>query len=140
LQKIIEGENVGTLFYPVAERLTKRKHWLAWTQKSCGEVVIDDGAVNAITKRGKSLLPTGVMEVRGEFERGDAVTVVSKSGTEIALGLTEYSSSELRKIKGCHSNEIECVLGYRHEDEVIHRDNMVLTEEINRCYTEGASK
>lgn len=140
LQKIIDGENVGTLFYPVAERLTKRKHWLAWTQKSCGEVVIDDGAVNAITKRGKSLLPTGVMEVRGEFERGDAVTVVSKSGTEIALGLTEYSSSELRKIKGCHSNEIECVLGYRHEDEVIHRDNMVLTEEINRCYTEGTSK
>lgn len=140
LHKIIEGEQEGTLFFPKAERLTKRKHWLAWTQRSCGEVVIDNGAVNAITKRGKSLLPTGIMEIRGEFERGDAITIVSQRGTEIALGLTEYSSSELRKIKGCHSNEIESILGYRHEDEVIHRDNMVLTEEINSCYAEENSR
>lgn len=139
LSRIMDGEEVGTLFLPQPQRLAKRKHWLAWTQKSCGEVVIDDGAVNAITKRGKSLLPTGVVDIRGEFERGDAITIVSQRGKEIALGLSEYSSSELRKIKGCHSNEIECVLGYRHEDEVVHRDNMVLTEEINRCYTEESS-
>jgi len=127
LRRILSGAEEGTLFMPAKEKLAKRKHWIAWTQKPRGALVVDKGACSALLSGGKSLLPKGIIEVRGNFDRGEAVTIVETDGREIARGLVEYSSSDLKKIRGRHSKEIEKVLGYRFDDEAVHRDDMVVT-------------
>lgn len=93
---------------------------------SKGDVVVDDGAKKAIIQKGKSLLPSGVVKVRGAFGRGDSVSCLGPRGKEFARGLVNYGVLELEKIKGLHSNQIEKVLGYKYSDEVIHRDDLVL--------------
>ena len=129
LWRILEGEEVGTFFLPREERLVGRKRWIAYTLQPVGSLVIDDGAVEALVRRGKSLLPRGVLEVRGAFEMGDPVSCLDKDGREVARGLVNYSSPEIEKIKGVHSSKIQEVLGYHHSDEVIHRDNLVVLYE-----------
>jgi len=126
LQRLIEGEEIGTFFYPKQERLGGRKRWIGYALHPVGKIIIDDGAALAITKRGKSLLPKGVLDVIGNFGMGDPVECVTLGGIEIARGLVNYSSDEIKKIKGLHSSRIEEVLGYHHSDEVIHRDNLVV--------------
>jgi len=126
LEKLISGEEHGTLFSP-GERLQSRKHWLAFTAKSRGRIQIDAGAVKALTNRGRSLLPAGVLHVEGKFKIGDPVACVNEAGEEIARGLVGYSSDEIGQLAGLATREITRVLGYSNGDEVIHRDDLVLT-------------
>jgi glutamate 5-kinase len=117
----------GTLILPEGDRLARRKHWIAYTLKPSGTVVVDQGAYEAITQRGRSLLPKGLKEVQGKFSSGECVRCVDPSGREFARGLVNYSAAELEKIKGMHSARIESVLGYTLAAEVIHRNDLVLT-------------
>ena len=125
LKRIEDGARCSW-FYPDANPATVRKQWIAGTLKPAGELLVDAGALSALT-RGKSLLPAGVVKVNGRFERGDAVRVCSATGLEIARGLSAYSSIDAERIRGRHSSEIEELLGYRGRDEMIHRDDMVIT-------------
>jgi len=125
LLRVAAGEPIGTLFRS-RERLASRKHWLAFTTRTHGELVLDDGAVRALAQSGKSLLPAGIVEVRGKFGIGDAVACVDSAGRAIARGLTTYSSDALVRIKGRSTDAITQVLGYSNGAEVIHRDDLVL--------------
>ncbi|MDV2502465.1 MAG: PUA domain-containing protein, partial [bacterium] len=93
-----------------------------------GSITVDEGAMQAITKKGGSLLPSGVVKVEGRFEYGDAVSLRDPNDQEFARGLSNYAVAELKKIQGHHTKEIESLLGYKHYDEAIHRDNLVLTD------------
>lgn len=126
MRRAFQGESIGTLFLPKPVRLTSKKHWIAHSLKVKGEVVLDAGAVEAILKKGKSLLASGIREITGKFEVGDAIRCLTSDGKEIAKGLTNYSASEMILIKGIHSSQIEKKLGYKSTDEVIHRDNLVI--------------
>jgi glutamate 5-kinase len=126
LRQILKGKEVGTLILPKGEALSSRKHWIAFNPKPKGDVIVDDGAKRAIVQKGRSLLPSGVTKVRGAFDRGDLVTCLGPRGREFARGLVNYSASELEKIKGLRSNQIETSLGYKYCDEVIHRDDLVV--------------
>jgi len=127
LQEIMDGKETGTLFLPPAEHLNSRKYWIAFTLRSRGRLFIDDGAKEALVQDGKSLLPSGVTQVEGDFTLGDPVTCVDATGNAIAKGLTNYSADDIRKIMGLKSSRIEQVLGYKDYDEVIHRDNLAVT-------------
>jgi len=127
LQEILDGKETGTLFLPMAEHLNSRKYWIAFTLRSRGRILIDDGAKKALVGDGKSLLPSGVMQVEGNFALGDPVTCVDTAGNPIAKGLVNYTADEIRKIMGLKSSKIEQVLGYKDYDEVIHRDNLAVT-------------
>ena len=126
LKKIFSGDDIGTLFLPMEERLTSRKHWLAFSTRPAGSLILDDGAKNALLKKGKSLLSSGITGIEGSFDSGDAVSCVSPSGKEFARGIVNYSSEEIKRIKGLKTTEIEKALGYKYFDEVIHRDNLVI--------------
>jgi glutamate 5-kinase len=126
LSRLFKGEELGTLFLPRPARLGSRKHWIAYTRRSKGRLYLDSGAVEAVLQRGKSLLPSGIMKVEGQFEGGDAVSCVDEKGLEVARGLVNYSSQEIEKIRGGRTTEIEKRLGYKFSDEVIHRDNLVI--------------
>jgi len=128
LLRVAAGESVGTLFL-AGQRLASRKHWLAFTMRTRGELVIDEGAVRAVVQRGKSLLPAGIQEVRGKFGMGDPVSVVDPRGAVLARGLVAYSSDEIRRIAKLPAREIRPVLGYSNGDEVIHRDDLVLVQD-----------
>jgi glutamate 5-kinase len=125
LLRVAAGEPVGTLIRS-GNRMASRKHWLAFTTRTRGELAIDDGAVRALVKRGRSLLPAGIADVRGEFGIGEAVAIVDSRGDELARGLVAYSSDELRRIARRPAREITQVLGYSNGDEVVHRDDLVL--------------
>lgn len=127
LRAILAGEEIGTLFVPEAGRLASRKRWIAFSKEPVGAVVIDDGACKAILAHGGSLLPAGVIAVRGEFSEGDLIELVDRNGKRIGSGLTNFSSQELEMIKGRRSSEIERILGSRNYDEVVHRDNLIVT-------------
>lgn len=126
IKRVLAGEEVGTLFLPQKSRLTSRKHWIAYTLKPKGDIVVDDGARDALIRNGKSLLPKGILGIKGKFGPGDAVTCIDAKGQGLARGIVNYSSEELKAIKGCYTTEIEKILGYKFYDEVIHRDNLVL--------------
>ena len=126
LSEIFSGKEIGTLFLPARERIKGRKHWIAFTLKPVGEVVIDEGAKRAISSSGKSLLPAGVKAVRGVFDLGELIRCVDERGTEVARGLTSYDSDEIRRIVGAKTSEIEKILGYKYGDEIIHRDDLVI--------------
>jgi len=127
ITRILNGEEVGTLFVSKENRLQFRKRWLAFGARIMGKLVVDDGCANAICKAGGcSILPAGITTVVGCFETGNTISVVDSSGHEMARGLTNYSSEELNKIKGAKTSEIEELIGHKHFDEVIHRDNLVI--------------
>ena len=128
IRRALEGDQVGTFFLPDKDRLAARKHWLRYTLKPKGSITVDEGAMQAITKRGKSLLPSGIVKVEGRFEYGDAVSLQGLNGKEIGRGLSNYTLDELRKIQGHHTKDIEALLGYKYYDEVVHRDNLVLLD------------
>ncbi len=127
LKRVVEGDNVGTLFLPKEEKLTSRKRWIAYTIKPKGKISIDDGAIHALKDKGKSLLASGIASVEGSFQKGDIISICRK-GVDVSIGrgLTNYSSEEIEKIKGCSTSHIARVLGYKLYDEVVHRDNMVI--------------
>jgi glutamate 5-kinase len=126
LQHLFSGEKVGTFFLPRAEKMQGRKRWIAYVLKPHGSLVIDDGAVQALVTRGKSLLPSGIREVRGEFEVGDSVQCVDENGKPVAVGLINFNAAEVRRIKGQKTEKIAEILGFKESDEVMHRDNLVL--------------
>lgn len=119
------GECLGTVFHPAVERLSHRKRWIAFGSEPRGTLVLDAGAVTAVTTRGKSLLPAGIREVRGAFEVGDTVLLLGPDGIEIARGLVNFSAVDVRRIMGRHTRELADVLGSVQYDEVVHRDNLV---------------
>ncbi len=125
LRRLEDGAR-ATWFTPSQTPAKARKRWIADTLKPAGTLVLDDGALSAL-KAGKSLLPIGVTAIKGIFEKGDAVIIEDKSGTELARGLSAYSSEDAVRIIGKRSSEIEEVLGYRGRDELVHRDNMALS-------------
>jgi glutamate 5-kinase len=126
LHQILKGKEIGTLILPKGEALSSRKHWIAFNPKPKGDLILDDGAKKAIIQKGKSLLPSGVVKIKGGFDRGDLVTCLGPRGKEFARGLVNYNATELEKIKGLRSDQIESVLGYKYSDEVIHRDDLVV--------------
>src|SRR5919202_1875127 len=127
LQKVLAGEDVGTVVSPQGERRRLRKRWML-DLKARGELRVDDGARAALIDRKKSLLPSGVREVRGTFASGDPVEISTLDGTPFARGLAVYSADEGRRIVGRRSAEIEATLGYRLLDCVVHRDDLVVTQ------------
>ena len=124
LQRIQDGTRC-TIFVPDANPRTARKEWIAGSLKPVGRLTVDPGALNAL-KSGKSLLPAGIAHIDGDFERGDAVTILDLDGREIGRGLIAYASDEAAQIAGHKTGEIETLLGYRGRDEMIHRDDLVL--------------
>ncbi|MBD2594965.1 glutamate 5-kinase [Nostoc spongiaeforme FACHB-130] len=127
LEKIIQGEPLGTHFEPQPEPTSARKRWIAYGLVPTGKLYLDQGAIAAISEAGKSLLAAGIKTLEGEFDTQDAVQLCDTNGNEIARGLVNYSSDELKKICGRHSREIPEILGYVGADTVVHRDNLVLT-------------
>ena len=125
LKNLEEGARC-TWFIPDANPKTARKRWIASALKPAGTIFVDDGALNAL-KSGKSLLPAGVTDVDGEFDRGDAVVVKTTDGREVARGISAYSADDARRIMGNKTSEIEPILGYRGRDEMVHRDDLVLS-------------
>ena len=126
LARLAEGERIGTQLVAQTAQLTARKQWMADHLQTAGTVTLDSGAVQKLTTEGKSLLPIGVVEVSGDFGRGDVVTCTDESGRAIARGISNYSSSEARRIMRRPSAEIAAILGFVEEPELIHRDNLVL--------------
>jgi len=127
LARLLAGEPLGTYFAPRTDRLGARKRWIAFAVPPQGRLTVDAGAVQALTLGGKSLLPSGVVQVDGDFAAGEVVAVVSEGdGKEFARGLVNFDASELRRIRGAKTREIEPRLGYKSFDEVIHRDNLVI--------------
>ena len=123
----IEAGARATLFLPSGEPRSARKAWIAAAVNPAGAVVVDDGAARAL-RGGKSLLAAGIVAVEGEFERGDCILVRTRAGTEAGRGLSAYSSVDIRRIAGHKSGEIATILGYRGRDEIIHRDDLVVTD------------
>jgi len=131
LIKLFAGKEHGTFFIPKKEKLANRKCWIAFTLKPKGTIMIDDGAAAAILKSGKSLLPSGIVRVDGEFSVGAAVEFKRESNDEIlGTGLVNYCASDIRKIMGLKSGKIKKYLGHKSYDEVIHRDNLAITCDI----------
>lgn len=126
LTRILQGEAIGTLFPAHATHLESRKRWLLAETVRHSRVVVDDGAVRAVLHAGKSLLPAGVVEVSGDFERGKTVRIFAQDGREIALGMAQYGAADLLRIKGLRSAQIGETLGYDYGPEVIHRDDMIV--------------
>ncbi|MGE5398384.1 MAG: glutamate 5-kinase [Chitinophagales bacterium] len=126
LRRVLEGERLGTMFKPGEERMQARKRWIAFGTQPHGIITIDRGAVEALVKKGRSLLASGITSVEHEFERGTIVSVYALEGHEIGRGMTNYSSNEIRSIAGHKSSEIQKILGAKDYDEVIHRDNFSL--------------
>lgn len=127
LQRLAGGEMIGTSFIANTAKLTARKQWIADQLQLRGALVLDAGALKALLRDGKSLLPIGVSEVQGDFARGDVVACLSQAGSEVGRGLINYASSEARRIIGKPSSEIESLLGFVEEPELIHRSNLVIT-------------
>ncbi|MBU7586357.1 MAG: glutamate 5-kinase [Nostoc sp. TH1S01] len=127
LEKILQGEPLGTHFEPQPEPTSARKRWIAYGLVPMGKLYLDQGAIAAISQAGKSLLAAGIKTIEGEFDTQDAVQLCDTNGNEIARGLVNYGSDELQKICGRHSREIPEILGYVGADTVVHRDNLVLT-------------
>lgn len=127
IKRIVQGEDIGTFFKPQTTAICGRKHWIAFSRALKGKLMIDQGAVNALTNNNKSLLPSGVVKVVGTFSRGDSVQLVDQENNEIAIGMVDYNSADSDKIKGLNSKIIKSTLGYKHNDAIIHRDNLLIT-------------
>ncbi len=126
LPKVLQGEPGGTFFLPHGSPLNSRKQWIAFTLRPKGQLVLDQGAVEALQQHGKSLLPSGILDVKGIFNAGDSITCTDKKGKEFAKGLVNYSAQVLEQIKGQTTRDIQNLLGKCEYEEVIHRDNLVL--------------
>ena len=127
LVRISQGEDAGTFFPAQANKMESRKRWMLSGLASKGKVTVDKGASSALKEHNKSLLPAGVIRVEGKFQRGDIVDILGEKGKRIGYGISNYSSSDLALIGGKHSDRIGDLLGYDYGDEVVHRNNMVLS-------------
>jgi glutamate 5-kinase len=126
LLRIDKGEDIGTFFPAQVNKLESKKRWLLSGLASKGKVIVDKGAEIAIEEQNKSLLPAGILEVKGDFQRGDTLDILDEQGSQIGCGVSNYSSADIAVIKGAHSDQILTLLGHDYGDEVIHRNNMVI--------------
>lgn len=126
IEKLLNGEDIGTLFLPKGRRLSGHKRWFTFFSKVSGKVTVDSGAVKAIISSGKSLLPAGVVDITGDFKRGDTVEISGPDGKAFARGLVNYNASDCLKLRGCHSDQIHAAMGSDCEIEMVHRDNLTL--------------
>ncbi len=138
IQEIVSGEPVGTLFHPAQKTLNSRRRWIAFAEFSQGKIIIDDGAKTALLKHNRSLLPSGVKDIDGSFNRYQVVSIADSSDKILGKGIVHYSSEEIHKIKGFHSSQIGKILGYDSGSEIFRRDNFVLfqneeEEQYERC-------
>jgi len=129
MTRFFAGEDIGTFFLPTAIPMASKKHWIAFTKKVRGRIIVDAGACRAIRDEGKSLLPSGIIAADGGFDRGDSVCLCDQDKEEFARGITNYSQNEIIQIRGHKSAEISGILGYKYSDEIIHRDNLVFARE-----------
>lgn len=127
IPRILSGETLGTLFLAKGRTMASRKRWIGFSARARGRLVLDAGACAAVVGRGKSLLPVGVVRAEGKFNIGDVVALVDESGREIARGLTNYSTDEVNRIRGRHSDEVSELLGRRAHAALVHRDDLLLT-------------
>ena len=127
LVNLYEGKEEGTVFLSNKDTLQSRKLWLSSFGSSCGNLILDNGASEAITKKGRSVLPVGITEIEGKFNRGDLITCLDLDSKELARGISNFSSEELFKIKGLNSKDLYKTLGYASEEEAIHRNNLVIS-------------
>lgn len=126
LKKLLAGETVGTVFVPAKRKLSSRRRWIGQTARTAGQIIVDEGAVAALTKGGKSLLPSGIRFVRGTFPKGATVSIRDERGTEIARGLTNYSSDQLQAVRGLKSSQIAERFGPAAPEEAVHRNNLTI--------------
>jgi glutamate 5-kinase len=129
LTRLLAGENIGTMVLPAARRMASRKRWIGFTARPRGVIVVDEGAEKAI-RSGKSLLPSGIREARGDFSAGDIVSIESAAGVRFARGLANYEADQVRRIMGRRTSEIAAILGEKLHDEVVRRENLVLLEGV----------
>jgi glutamate 5-kinase len=132
LKDVFSAKSCGTFFIPKTSALNSRKQWIAFTKKTKGLLFVDEGAESALTKNGKSLLPSGITAVQGRFSMGDSVVIQGKNKQKVAIGMVNYNSGDLQKIIGAKTSQIESILGYRHDDEIVHRDNLILESRLER--------
>ena len=126
---MLQGDNPGTRFVASQAAVKAKKHWLKHTLKSSGALLLDNGAVRALTQKGASLLPSGIVEITGRFAAGESVDIIAKeSGQAIAKGICQYGDRDLAKLAGVNSEQIEQLLGYCPSKVVVHRDDMVLVD------------
>jgi glutamate 5-kinase len=125
LPRVLGGEAVGTLFVPVGRKRSGRSRWIG-SARAAGKIMVDEGAVTAVVRKNRSLLPAGIVKVDGVFERGDVVEILSAAGACIARGLTNYSSEDVERIRGKKTQEVRALLAEGAYDEVVHRDNLVV--------------
>jgi glutamate 5-kinase len=124
--RLAAGEAIGTRFLPTSSKLESRQRWMLSGLNTRGGLVVDEGAALALKKQSRSLLPAGIREVQGDFGRGDIVNIYDPEGNRLGCGITNYSSSDIERIKGAHSGEIVSLLGYDYGSEVVHRNNLVV--------------
>jgi glutamate 5-kinase len=125
LPRLLDGEEIGTLFVPAGRKLSSRSRWIG-SVRPAGTIVIDEGAARAVAGQHKSLLPAGIISIEGAFHRGDVVLIQSLSGVHVARGLTNYSAEDIQKIRGKKTAEVRTLFAEAAYDEVVHRDNLVL--------------
>ncbi|KFI36437.1 gamma-glutamyl kinase [Peptococcaceae bacterium SCADC1_2_3] len=125
IRRIMDGEKLGTVFWPTG-RLENKKRWIAYNTLLQGKIQVDAGAAEAISKKGKSLLPSGVLGVEGDFEIGNTVSVIDPAGKEIARGIVNFTAREVELIKGIQTKKISHILGHKDYEEIIHRNNLVI--------------
>ncbi len=130
LLELMKGKVLGTFFLPQQPTFSRKTHWIAYTLKSQGDLVVDDGARKALVERGKSLLPSGVAEVRGRFGIGACVRILDRQSRVVGKGLVNYPASDIIRIMGRKSSDIADILEHKYSDEVIHRDNLVIFSEV----------
>lgn len=125
LPRLLEGEELGTLFVPAGKKLSSRSRWIG-SARPAGKIFVDDGAVKALVEKNKSLLPAGITKVEGDFQRGDVVAICAADGTPIARGLSNYAHAEVERVRGKRTAEVKAMLAEAAYDEVVHRDNLVV--------------
>ncbi|MHB2020987.1 MAG: glutamate 5-kinase [Candidatus Xenobia bacterium] len=126
ISRLLQGEDLGTLFLPQRPRMDSRKRWIAFAGRDRGAVRVDDGAARAVASQGRSLLPAGIVQVEGEFQVGDVIRVERRDGSLLARGLANYSAEHMRQIRGLPSDQFERVLGFKAFEEAVHRNNLVV--------------
>ncbi len=126
LPRLLSGEKLGTVCIPAEGKMSSRRRWIRQAARSAGKITVDEGAAKAMQEGGKSLLPSGIMAVTGNFQRGDTVEILDNAGKQIARGLTNYSSGDIDTIKGLKTSQIPDAIGEKPYDEVVHRNNMVV--------------
>ncbi|MGQ9513176.1 glutamate 5-kinase [Thermodesulfitimonas sp.] len=127
LRRVLAGEEIGTVFWPAERHLKGRKRWILFGTTVQGKIYVDEGAARALREEGRSLLPSGIVGIEGDFDAGHSVSIIAPGGQEIARGLVNYAAAEVDRMKGLKTREIAALIGPQPYDEVVHRDNLVLT-------------